>query len=263
MLMRNEALTGYILHHRPYQEKRAIYYIFTQQYGVVHGIGKKGAPLFVPLQMFASGKKSLKTLQQINIANLVTSLIGQNQYAGLYVNELTMHLLAIEDQQPRLYQAYETILGLLRESLEGIALRMALRHYEQCLFTELGFAIDFFQDTEGQNITKDASYIFDPQSGFINTNKALVTDDKNNISQADRPSMSVTNTEYQQQKSNNFQQYKKNIFTGGDIIAMQHGIKAESVLQWGILHRQLIDYLFDYKPLQSRILWQQFAKYQN
>ncbi|WP_230660706.1 DNA repair protein RecO [Psychrobacter sp. I-STPA10] len=245
--MRNEALTGYILHHRPYQEKRAIYYIFTQQYGVIHGIGKKGAPLFVPLQMFASGKNALKTLQQINISNLVTSLVGQNQYAGLYINELTLQLLAIEDQQSLLYQTYETTLDLLREPLDDIALRLALRHYEQCLFTELGFAIDFFQDTEGELISTNLSYVFDPQAGFVNIANTKINNAYNF---------------YNQSKNNDASQYK-HILIGSDIIAMQQGIKAELVWQWGVLHRQLIDYLFDYQPLQSRILWQQFAKYQN
>mgnify|MGYP000501174069 CR=1 FL=1 len=63
--MRNEALVGYLLHQRSYQEKRAIYYLFSQQHGVVHGIGKKGAPLFEPLQLFATGKRDLKTFTQI------------------------------------------------------------------------------------------------------------------------------------------------------------------------------------------------------
>ena len=58
--MRNEALVGYLLHQRPYQERRALYYLFSQQHGVVHGVGKKGAPLFMPLQLFATGKRDLK-----------------------------------------------------------------------------------------------------------------------------------------------------------------------------------------------------------
>lgn len=75
--MRNEALVGYLLHQRPYQEKRALYYLFSQQHGVVHGIGKKGAPLFEPLQLFATGKRELKTFTQINItqAQLFNQLI--------------------------------------------------------------------------------------------------------------------------------------------------------------------------------------------
>ena len=72
--MRNEALVGYLLHQRPYQEKRALYYLFSQQHGVIHGVGKKGAPLFMPLQLFATGKRDLKTFTQIQIT-LQTNLI--------------------------------------------------------------------------------------------------------------------------------------------------------------------------------------------
>lgn len=44
--MRNEALIGYLLHQRPYQEKRALYYLFSQQHGVIHGIGKRCAIVY-------------------------------------------------------------------------------------------------------------------------------------------------------------------------------------------------------------------------
>lgn len=39
--MRNEALIGYLLHQRPYQEKRALYSLFSKEHGVIHGVGKK------------------------------------------------------------------------------------------------------------------------------------------------------------------------------------------------------------------------------
>ena len=104
--MRNEALIGYLLHQRPYQEKRALYYLFSQQHGVIHGVGKKGAPLFMPLQLFATGKRDLKTFTQIQITSQTTpqtnneqkegapailstvpysNINGQHQYAALYL----------------------------------------------------------------------------------------------------------------------------------------------------------------------------------
>ena len=134
--MRNEALIGYLLHQRPYQEKRALYYLFSQQHGVIHGIGKKGAPLFMPLQLFATGKRDLKTFSQINIAPLSSiqgsvtqdslapedsqadlaealhheSISGQHQYAALYLNEILWRLLPTEDPMPVLWQHYQNSL---------------------------------------------------------------------------------------------------------------------------------------------------------
>ena len=99
--MRNEALSGYLLHQRPYQEKRALYYLFSQEQGVVHGVGKKGAPLFELLHLFATGKRDLKTFSQIAMGQIETidtdevatiknysQISGQQQYAALYLNEI-------------------------------------------------------------------------------------------------------------------------------------------------------------------------------
>ena len=44
--MKNEPLTGYLLHARAYQEKRAIYQFFSAEHGVVHGMGVRGMPSF-------------------------------------------------------------------------------------------------------------------------------------------------------------------------------------------------------------------------
>ena len=43
---------------------------------------------------------------------------------------------------------------------------------------------------------------------------------------------------------------------------MQAGISVPTIDSWTNIHRQLIDHLFDHQPLQSRILWQQFYRYQ-
>jgi len=45
--MKNEPLTGYLLHARAYQEKRAIYQFFSAEHGVVHGMGVRGMPSFL------------------------------------------------------------------------------------------------------------------------------------------------------------------------------------------------------------------------
>ena len=57
--MRNEPLTGYLLHARAYQEKRAIYQFFSAEHGVVHGMGVRGMPSFMVVILFASGQNAL------------------------------------------------------------------------------------------------------------------------------------------------------------------------------------------------------------
>ena len=260
--MRNEALIGYLLHQRPYQEKRALYYLFSQHHGVIHGIGKKGAPLFMPLQLFATGKRDLKTFSQINIAPLSSiqgsvtqdslapedsqanlaealhheSISGQHQYAGLYLNEILWRLLPTEDPMPVLWQHYQNSLQQLKQPLTADELRLCLRQFETDLFNELGFALTLKHDSLDQPIESDCAYRFLPDVGLV---PIIHNDDnKNAIAQT--------------------------VFKGSEILVMvEQGISAVTLNTWSRLHRQLIDHLLDYQPLQSRLLWQQQQRYQS
>ena len=245
--MRNEALIGYLLHQRPYQEKRALYYLFSQQHGVIHGIGKKGAPLFEPLQLFATGKRDLKTFSQINIVSLApdtsnaTSLryaqiSGQQQYAALYLNEILWKLLPTEDPMPDLWQHYQDSLLTLKQPLTAQELRLCLRQFEQYLFEQLGFAVSLVHDSSLINIEADHTYRFLPDVGLVP------------IVQAD----------------DNADAAIQMVFKGSEIIAMAKlGITVATLGAWSRLYRQLMDYLLDYQPLQSRLLWQQQQRYQS
>ncbi|MEN6669966.1 DNA repair protein RecO C-terminal domain-containing protein [Psychrobacter sp. B38] len=257
--MRNEALVGYLLHQRPYQEKRALYYLFSQQHGVIHGVGKKGAPLFMPLQLFATGKRDLKTFSQIGIASqypvyesgikeadaaAITSLpyeniTGQHQYSALYLNEILWRLLPTEDPMPILWQHYQNSLQQLRQPLSANDLRLCLRQFEQYLFKELGFTLALTHDNMQETIEPDRYYRFLPDVG-------LVPVLQNNIQSEHLESATG-----------------QSVFIGADIIAMaQLGITEVTLNHWSKLHRHLIDHLLDYQPLQSRLLWQQQQRYQ-
>nr|WP_317200170.1 DNA repair protein RecO C-terminal domain-containing protein [uncultured Psychrobacter sp.] len=272
--MRNEALTGYLLHQRSYQEKRALYYLFSEQYGVVHGIGKKGAPLFVPLQLFATGKRDLKTFSQINIAQIPSNsnshsdsapkvdqvsspmseqelvvkdtkdpinelsykqITGQHQYAALYLNEILWRLLPTEDPMPVLWHHYQNSLEQLKQPLTADELRLCLRHFEQHLFTELGFSLTLEQDNMLNAIEPDMTYRFLPDAGLVPIVHTEAT----------------TNATAQ------------SVFEGEEIIKMvEQGVVLDTLSNWSRLYRQLIDHLLDYQPLQSRLLWQQQQRYQ-
>ena len=258
--MRNEALIGYLLHQRPYQEKRALYYLFSQQHGVIHGIGKKGAPLFMPLQLFATGKRDLKTFSQINIAPLSSiqgsvtqdflapedsqanlaealhheSISGQHQYAALYLNEILWRLLPTEDPMPVLWQHYQSSLYQLKQPLTADELRLCLRQFETYLFNELGFALTLKHDSLDQPIEPDAWYRFLPDVGLV---PIVHNDDESAVAQT--------------------------VVKGKEILMMEEqGVAATTLNAWSRLHRQLIDHLLDYQPLQSRLLWQQQQRYQ-
>ena len=285
--MRNEPLNAYSLHQRPYQEKRSIYYMLTKEHGILHGIAKKGIPQFVPLMLFATGKKSLKTLQQVNIVEAVPSLMGQQQYAALYLNEITLKLLPVEDSMPVVYEQYSRTIRQLHQPLSLDQLKLVLRIYEQVLFSELGFAIDFEQDSEQAVIDKNQWYYFAPDRGWVrqSMNKAaldaqdaMIQDstiqdariqEKGAFNGSDvETTDTVDTTQSEQDSEPSLYQRNPSAFmqqspiSGETIIAMQSGISPQTINSWTDIHRQLIDHLFDYQPLQSRILWQQFYRYQ-
>lgn len=285
--MRNEPLNAYSLHQRPYQEKRSIYYLLTKEHGILHGIAKKGIPQFVPLMLFATGKKSLKTLQQVNIVEAVPSLMGQQQYAALYLNEITLKLLPVEDSMPVVYEQYSRTIRQLQQPLSLDQLKLVLRLYEQVLFSELGFAIDFEQDSEQAVIDESQWYYFAPDRGWVKQSmtKATLdaqddmiqdstiqdarTQEKGAFNGSDvETTDTVDTTQSEQDSEPSLYQRNPSAFmqqspiSGETIIAMQSGISPQTINSWTDIHRQLIDHLFDYQPLQSRILWQQFYRYQ-
>lgn len=263
--MRNQALVGYLLHQRSYQEKRAIYYLFSQQHGVVHGIGKKGAPLFESLQLFATGKRDLKTFTQITVSQpdrlsideSSTELIdsssndiqrygqirGQQQYAALYLNEILWKLLPTEDPMPVLWQHYQDSLALLKQPLSADELRLCLRQFEQHLFKELGFALSLTEDSHLEAIEAGTTYRLLADTGFMPmvAEISVDTDDSSPV-----PLSALSSA----------------LFEGQEILLMTElGIVAATLNSWSRLNRQLLDQLLDYQPLQSRLLWQQQQRY--
>lgn len=214
--MKNEPLTGYLLHARPYQEKRAIYRFFSAEHGVVHGVGGRGMPSFVLMECFATGSNSLKNFSQICPKSTPTTHhFGQIQFTLLYLNELIYKLIAPENPCPTLWQSYHHSILALQQHPSMPTTKQILREFESCLFAELGASIDWQVDNLGQAIDPVAHYNFVPNQGFIKTS----------------------------------------IGTKGEKI-----LNPDLVLL-GRIHRQLVDCLLDYQPLNSRKLWAEQLKY--
>ena len=113
---------------------------------------------------------------------------------------------------------------------------MCLRQFEAYLFNELGFALTLKHDSLDQPIESNAMYRFLPDVGLV----AIVHND------------------------NNATVIAQTVFKGSEVLVMvEQGISAVTLNTWSRLHRQLIDHLLDYQPLQSRLLWQQQQRYQS
>lgn len=222
--MQHTPLMGYLLHARPYREKQAIYQLFSQEWGVVHGVGSRGVPSFAQIELFATGKNSLKNFSQIHIKSaLPSSHLGQNQYALLYLNELIYKLIAPENPCPMLWWAYHESLSALQKNPIMPAMKEILRQFEVALFDELGVGIEWAVDSMGRAMMTHDFYEFVPTQGFVKSKEGILGESLLMIA-------------------------KNDTFDGKLAII-------------GQVHRHLIDYLLDYQPLNSRKLWIEQLKY--
>ena len=283
--MRNEALVGYLLHQRPYQEKRALYYLFSQQHGVIHGVGKEGAPLFMPLQLFATGKRDLKTFSQINIAsqdNTQADSVQKDSVQKDSVQKDSVQKDSVQkdsvqkDSAPAVLEAvpYANISGqhqyaalYINEILWRLLptedpMPVLWQHYQISLQqlkqplsnSELRLCLRQFEQ-----------YLF-TELGFTLT---LTHDNVEDPIESDctyrfLPDVGLLPVLVHNEESEHLaSESGQTVFKGADIIEMARlGITEQTLSHWSKLHRHLIDHLLDYQPLQSRLLWQQQQRYQ-
>lgn len=241
------------MHAKAYQEKRAIYQLFSIEFGMVSGVGMRGVPSFVPLTLFATGKNALKTFTQIQplpTARLMP-IRGQVQYALLYMNEVLSRLLEPESSCEMLWNAYHeevvqlcTLVEIGSQNLLD-ELKQALRRFERALFIELGVSIDFNYDSLGVPIASDKNYRFVPEVGFVPNSSALI----NKVSDEGK-------------------KLSRLVYLGEHLLEMgqaqsNQNLYVKHLQAFSQLQRDVLDYLLGYKPLHSRKLWRQSLQYQS
>lgn len=244
-------LTGFVIHSRPYQEKRAIYSFFCRDYGLIDGIGGRGLPPFVPIQLVMGGRGSLKNFKDpfvlTDTPNALTNRLPLNlQYTALYLNELLYKLLPKDDPQEELWQVYYQTLALFEIGCDRLALRSVLRRFEWALFVALGLPILLDIDSNNEPINNCGYYLYQNELGFV-------------------PIIVAALPPSQQAK----------VLLGADILAMNELCKylgqgladidfdiinKDRLLAMGQLFRQIIDELLEFKPLHSRQLWLDLQK---
>ena len=251
--MRNQLLTGYILHQKPYGESRSLVYLFSEEWGVVHGIGKKNLPLFVPIQFFGNGKNSLKTFSQSQILQNHITLRGQSLYAGMYLNEILQKLLPVEEPFAEIWQAYQQCVAnmttlfvdLAQSPHDMIRLKWYLRRFENVLFEQLGYGFDFAKDALGDLIVSSQRYQYQLQQGFMP------------VLPLDKPDMSITGEQLL-----TWYQCLQDEASFNQMMQQDFDLAKQLVNSISAMHRHLMDNLLNYQTLQSRELWQQLTQYQ-
>lgn len=164
---------AFILHSRPYREKSRLVDIFSLEHGLIRGVMRQRLPpLFQPCLVAWRGKNPLKSISQCEATGQPLVLEGNALFAGFYLNELLVRLLAEEEAHTELFVLYtHTIAQLNQANL----LEPLLRQFEMRLLQELGYAIDFTLDYLKQPIIALSYYQYQAEHGIVKVDSAQMS----------------------------------------------------------------------------------------
>lgn len=160
-----ELCHAFVLHSRPYREKSRLVELWTLEHGRISAVMRQQVPpLFQPCLLAWRGKNPLKTISHCESVGMPLVLEGDALFAGFYLNELLVRLLAFEEVQIELFAQYSESLAQLNDRTR---LELLLRRFERSLLAALGYAISFSNDAIGQAILAEQHYWYYPDQGFI------------------------------------------------------------------------------------------------
>ncbi len=175
--MRVELQPAYILHSRPFRDTSVIIECFTRDFGRLSLLAKGGRSAksalrsvlqpFVPVLVSWQGKSELKTLTGAEIEHYQARLQGVRLFSGLYINEVLLRLLPVQDAHPEILDLYRVTLEGL--SIISVELEPILRQFEFSLLDSLGYGVDFFCDHQGLPLRIDGYYRYWTEQGFVLT----------------------------------------------------------------------------------------------
>ena len=173
-------LAAYLLHRYDWSESSLILDLFTRERGRV-AVAAKGAKrpysqlrsVLLPFQKLsvllarADDAAEVVTLRSADYAGGVPMLGGAALFAGFYLNELLLRLLARQDAHPALFDAYEASLpGLVAADEAGA--QAALRAFELTLLRETGVLPDLGSVTQtAEPLRASGRYTLHPEAGVL------------------------------------------------------------------------------------------------
>lgn len=167
--MKNCLQAAFILHSKPYKEHSALVDLFTHQ-GRFRGVLRKARNKmgsvcrpFMLIEVSLQGKNELKTITHMEPLKAPHLVSGNTLFSGLYLNELLVRLLPLEDPYPALFEHYQaTLLALAEQS----PLEPLLRSFEWTLLCELGYSFPLDMSATGEPINPEAHYCFKVDHGL-------------------------------------------------------------------------------------------------
>lgn len=172
-------LQAYVLHRWDWSESSLILDLFTRERGRL-AVAAKGAKrpysqlraVLLPFQRIqvllgrapADESGEIHTLRQAEWAGGVPLTGGGALFAGFYLNELLLRLLARQDPHPALFDVYAATLPSLA-SVDEAQVQAALRAFELWLLRDTGVLPDLAVDTlRQQPLGDERRYLLQPES---------------------------------------------------------------------------------------------------
>ena len=163
----------YVLHRRAYRETSLLVEAFSRRHGrvglVARGVRQRRSRWsgilepFQPLSLSWQGRGELGTLTGAESQTRVESFRGRRLYAGFYINELLLRLLARNDPHAGLFDGYQ---ATVRKLAGDNPADPTLRIFEKYLLASIGYGIitDVDADT-GEPIQPGKEYAYIPELG--------------------------------------------------------------------------------------------------
>ena len=156
---------AYLIHQKPYLEKKLIIYLFTKEHGLVPAVThhskekRNNLTEFSKLSCQLLIKPSLSQLKKIEIKQFHPPLRGSYLFAGLYINELIYRLCQANQANEELYHLYmQSIQNLSQQK----PLSKEVRMFEYQIQHLLGYGLNF----ECLDQTHDNWFYFTPDTGL-------------------------------------------------------------------------------------------------
>lgn len=175
-------LAAYVLHQYDWSETSLIVEFFTRERGRMVAAAKGAKrpysqlrPVLMPFQRLqvqfgkapADDSAEVHNLRSAEWAGGVPVTGGAALFAGFYLNELLLKLLARQDPHPRLFDAYADVLGAISQAEEA-GTQPALRAFELLLLRELGVLPELSVVTQTvEPLHDDAHYTLDAEAGVV------------------------------------------------------------------------------------------------